>query len=151
MFLAGKDEVRKVHLERKIGMRTLDWEVMKSGAEKVISKGFVIYGASSTGKRFADYLSQMEILDRVQAVFDSDEKKWGGEVWYGYEINPPERLEAIPDDVPIVITSVFVKEIIEYLDQLGYENKCVLTAKCLKLAIHYDIMNNGADDYLKGD
>ena len=151
MFLAGKDEVRKVHLERKIGMRTLDWEVMKSGAEKVISKGFVIYGASSTGKRFADYLSQMEILDRVQAVFDSDEKKWGGEVWYGYEINPPERLEAIPDDVPIVITSVFVKEIIEYLDELGYENKCVLTAKCLKLAIHYDIMNNGADDYLKGE
>lgn len=144
--MAGGNEIRR---ESKIKMRTLDWEVMKKGASEVVSKGFVIYGASSTGKRFADYLSQMGIMGQVQAVFDSDEKKWGEEIQFGHEINPPERLEEIPDDIPVVITSVFVKEIVEYLDKLGYENKCVLTAKCLKLAIHYDIMNNGANGYLE--
>ena len=62
----------------------------------------------------------------------------------------PKKLEDIKNNITIVITSVFVKEIFEYLDGQGYE-KDILSARCFRLGIHFDIMRNSANQYLDAE
>lgn len=127
-------------------MRALDWPIMKKGAREIVQRGFVLYGASSTGDKMIDYLRDMGLLDKIVAVIDSDEKKWG-KIWNSYEVYSPKKLEDIENDITIVITSVFIKEIFEYLRGQGYENN-ILSAGCFRLGIHFDIMCVGANQYL---
>lgn len=130
-------------------MRSIDWEVMKSGGLGIISNGFVLYGASSTGNRMVDYLREMGLINKIVAVVDSDKKKCG-KVWNEYEICSPERLEEIASNIPIVITSIYIKEIFEYLDGLDYKRDAI-SARCFRLAIHFDIMKGCADKYLESN
>ena len=106
---------KKIESIRKDGtiMKTLDWIVMQKGAREIVQTGLVLYGASSTGDRMVNYLRDMGISDKIVAVIDSDEKKWG-ERWNGYEVYSPKKLEDIENNITIVITSVFVKEISEW-------------------------------------
>lgn len=130
-------------------MKIVDWTVMRNGLVKLISKGFILYGASSTGNKILDYLKDLKLLHKVVAVFDSDQRKCGRD-WNGYEIYSPERLGEFTDDIPVVITSVFIKEICEYLEGLGF-TKNIVNSRCFRLAIHYDVMNGAAVGYLDSD
>ena len=63
-------------------MRSIDWEVMKSGGLGIISNGFVLYGASSTGNRMVDYLREMGLINKIVAVIKRNVVRFGMNMRY---------------------------------------------------------------------
>lgn len=59
-------------------MKSLDWSIMQKGVAGVISSGIALYGASSSGNKFFEYLKDLGLSGLIKAVFDSDTKKIGG-------------------------------------------------------------------------
>lgn len=122
-------------------MEILDWKLMSSGLNEKINKGIILYGASGSGEKAVSILESLGLLDKIIAVLDSDEKKWGKK-WMQYEVTSPYKLDTITGDAMIVITSVYLKEIYDFLKN---ELKCshkVCSIFAFRQALHYDIMNN---------
>ncbi len=128
-------------------MEIIDWQIMNNGLNGKIDKGIVLYGASGTGERIAMLLHNLKLNNKVLAVLDSDKKKWGSK-WFGYNISNPEIIKTIPENAIIVITSVYLDEIFEYLNSKLECTQKICSGFSLKHAIHYDIINNRAD-YVK--
>lgn len=122
-------------------MKIIDWQIMNNGLNDKIDKGIVLYGASGTGERMAMLLNSLELNNKVLAVADSDEKKWGNK-WFGYKISNPEIIKTISDNAIIVITSVYLDEIFEYLNNILKCTQKICSGFSLRHAIHYDIINN---------
>lgn len=129
-------------------MCLIDWELMSCGLSEKIDKGIILYGASGTGKKMAMFLNKLGLNDRVLAVIDSDEKKWEHN-WMQYKVSNPKALNLLSKDAIIVITSVYLNEIYQFLKQ---EIKCsqkICSIFSFQLAIHYDIMNTS--NYIKDE
>lgn len=131
-------------------MRALDWRIMQKGVDGIISSCIALYGASSSGNKLIDYLKELGLTDLIKAVFDSNAEARGGGTWNGYEVLPPQKIGSLPEEVLIVISSIYVKEIFDYLESLGYRRN-ICSASCFRLAIHYDIEEGRADKYLSAE
>lgn len=119
----------------------IDWKIMSSGLNAEISNGIILYGASGSGERILLLMNELGLSDKVIAVVDSNEKKWGDN-WLGYKISNPKLINNISNKAIIVIASVYLDEIFQYLNN---ELKClqkICSRFSLIHAIHYDIMNN---------
>lgn len=123
-------------------MNIIDWHIMSNGLNKKIDDGFILYGASGAGKRMVLLLHDLGLSDKVLAVVDSDEKKWGKDFWLGYKISSPDIINAVSNDAIIVITSIHLNEIYQYLEKKMKCSNEVCSAFSLRHALHYDIMNN---------
>ncbi len=123
-------------------MKSIDWELMKNGAANVSKRRILLYGASTVGERFVKNMTTLGLASQIIAVSDSNEKKWG-EKWNGYSIIPPTKIEKYSEDILIVITSTFVAEIFQKLEEMGLKRECTGSV-CFSLAIHYDLMQNKA-------
>lgn len=122
-------------------MNIIDWYIMNHGLNKKIDRGFILYGASSVGKRMALLLCDLGLSDKVLAVVDSDERKWGGDLLQ-HKISSPNFINSISDNAIIVITSTYLNEIYEYLQEKVKCSNEICSAFSLSHAFHYDIMNN---------
>lgn len=125
-------------------MKIIDWQIMNYGLRKNINNGIILYGASLTGKKLALLLDELNLSDKVLTVVDSDEKKWGKN-WMNHKIKNPQVIENYSNSALIVITSVYLKEIAENLEN---KYKCVqrvCSVFSFRHALHYDIYNNMAD------
>lgn len=130
-------------------MCLIDWEIMSCGLSEEIDKGIILYGASGTGKKMVTLLNNLGLTDKVLAVVDSNNQKWGNK-WMQYEIQSPKALNFLSSEAIIVITSVYLSEIYYFLQS---EIKCsqrICSSFSLKHAIHYDIMNN-MSNYIKDE
>ena len=104
-------------------MNVIDWKILNCGISDELLNGFILYGASSTGEQLVLLLNELGMSGKILAVTDSDEKKWGQE-WMGYTIVSPYEINNIQDDALIVIASVYLDEILKYLqDVLKCKNK----------------------------
>ena len=125
-------------------MNVIDWKILNCGISDELLNGFILYGASSTGERLVLLLNELGMSGKILAVTDSDEKKWGQE-WMGYTIVSPYEINNIQDDALIVIASVYLDEILKYLqDVLKCKNK-VCSSFSLQHAFHYELMGNKPD------
>lgn len=124
-----------------INNNIIDWQIMSCGLKLEINNGIILYGASGSGKRIMMLMSELGLSDKVIAVVDSDEKKWGKK-WIGYEISNPEIINNISINAIIVITSVYLDEILELLQTKLYCKQRICTVFSFRHAMHYDIMNN---------
>lgn len=132
-------------------MEIIDWKLMSSGLSEEINKGIILYGASGSGERTVKFFENFGrgILDKIIAVVDSDEKKWGRK-WMQYNITSPHKLNVITSNAIIIITSVYLREIYNFLNN---ELKClhnVCSIFAFKQALHYDIINNKSN-YIKSE
>lgn len=130
-------------------MNIVDWQIMSNGLSAEINNGIILYGASGAGKKLLEFLSDLGLNNKVLAVIDSDDKKWG-ENLIQYKISSFEILTTISNNAIIVIASSYFNEIKEFLQ---YKVQClqrICNSFALKIAIHYDIMNNKAG-YIKND
>lgn len=122
-------------------MKIIDWQLMNCGLNGEISKGIILYGASGSGEKAIILLENLGLSDKIIAVVDSDEKKWGKE-WMQYKISSPYKLNAITSKAIIVIASVYLKEIYDFLkNKLNCLQK-VCTIFAFRQALHCDIMND---------
>lgn len=122
-------------------MEMLDWQIMTTGLGNKINQGIIIYGASSNGERVIMLLKQLNLNDKILAIIDSDEKKWG-KTCLGYEIKKPEIIDTFSSEVIIIIASVYLNEIFM---QLVNNYKCkqnLCSSFAFKHAIHYELMND---------
>lgn len=87
----------------------------------VKKKKFIIFGSGSAGLQLIKYL---ESKDKVGYFIDNDSRKWGTHI-ENYIIESPEKLNAEnPDDILILVSSTYYKEISMQLISMGFvENK----------------------------
>lgn len=128
-------------------MDIVDWQMMKHGFSNKIYDGFILYGASGTGERMVMLLHELGISDKIIAVVDSNEKKWGN-TWIGYKISNPEVIKSVSKNTIIIITSVYLNEILEFLQNRIQCCNNVCSAFAFRHALHYDIIN-GKSDYIE--
>lgn len=119
----------------------IDWQIMSFGLNTEIKNGVILYGASGSGKRTILLMEELGLSDKIIAVVDSDEKKWGYSCM-GYEIFNPEIINSIRSNAIIIITSVYLKEISKLLKNELYCQQKICSIFSFRQAIHYDIMNN---------
>ncbi|MCI9079048.1 MAG: hypothetical protein HFH68_09015 [Lachnospiraceae bacterium] len=130
-------------------MKVIDWQILSSGINNEVIDGFVLYGASSTGKRMIMLLRELNLYGRILAVVDSDKKKWGNK-WMGYTISSPDIINSFLKDAIIVITSVYLDEIYKFLkDKVKCQNR-VCSSFSLQHAFHYELMS-GKSSYFTED
>lgn len=127
-------------------MSLIDWEIMNDGMN-IINNGIILYGTSKLGKEIVMFLIELGMENKVIAVIDSDEKKWGHE-WIKYKIDSPFILNTLSNESIIIITSEYIKEIHDFLQKKVKCLQKICSAFSFKLAIHYDIMNDRCD-YIK--
>lgn len=122
-------------------MQIIDWNLISCGLNENINKGIILYGASGSGEKIVMLLETLGLSDKIITVTDSDEKKWGT-IWMGYEVSNPYKLNTITNEALIIITSVYLDEISNFLKN---KLKClhkVCSRFAFQQAIHYSIMNN---------
>lgn len=125
-------------------MDIIDWQIMSNGLNEEINSGIILYGASGSGEKAVMLLKELGLTDKILSVVDSDKKKWGKK-WMQYKVLSPYKLKDISSNAIIVITSVYLKEIKEFLQN---EIKCkqkICSIFSLRAALHYGIMNNKAN------
>lgn len=130
-------------------MCLIDWNIMNYGISEEIDKGIILYGASESGKKMATFLNKLGLNSKIIAVIDSDNRKWGHK-WMQYEISSPFILNSISNDTLIVITSVYLVEISEFLQKEMKCSKRMCSDFSFKYRIHYDIINN-ISNYIRNE
>lgn len=58
-------------------MEVIDWNLMNNGLSTEINNGIILYGASGAGKKLLEFLRSLGLDNKILAVVDSDDKKWG--------------------------------------------------------------------------
>lgn len=120
-------------------MEIVDWQIMKNGLDNRIYDRFILYGASGTGERMVMLMHELGIADKITAIVDSNQKKHGN-TWMGYKICSPNIIENIPKNILIIITSIYVNKIVEFIQK---NIKCcndACSGFAFRHALHYDIM-----------
>lgn len=83
------------------------------------NKQIVVFGA---GQMFKHYLGNTKKKYRPEFVVDNDSKKWNTTV-NGYKVCNPNEILNIPKEKQyVIICSIYYKEIIEQLKNMGIEN-----------------------------
>ena len=150
ILISGLDEIKELkNLDAIIITPIFDYnEIEKELKEKECNiKIISLYGTSKLGKEIVMFLIELGMENKVIAVIDSDEKKWGHE-WIKYKIDSPFILNTISNESIIIITSEYIKEIHDFLQKKVKCLQKICSAFSFKLAIHYDIMNDRCD-YIK--
>lgn len=112
----------KLVLEHKQPIPCLDRKMYRTMLEKeenfiIQPLKYVIYGASLGGRRVAEYIEYCG--GTVYAFCDSKEEKWGTIFLDREVISPMQLIEKRKEYGKIVIGSMWIKEISEYLETLG--------------------------------
>ncbi|MCI9078947.1 MAG: hypothetical protein HFH68_08495 [Lachnospiraceae bacterium] len=129
--------------------RIIDWQIMSSGLNEEINNRFILYGASGSGKRTILLIKELGLSDKIVAVVDSDEKKWG-KIWMGYKISKPEAINTFNSNVIIIVTSIYLKEILKLLQEEINCQQRICSVFSFRHSIHYDIMTNNTN-YIKSE
>lgn len=122
-------------------MEIIDWNLMSHGLSAEINNGIILYGASGAGQKLLKFLNDLGLDNKILAVADSDNKKWGYNVMQ-YKIINPKAITTISNNAIIVIASSYFNEIKEFLQ---YKVQClqrICSSFALRAAIHYDIINH---------
>ncbi|MFV3011510.1 glycosyltransferase [Clostridium botulinum] len=83
-----------------------------------LNKKIVIFGASNSGKKLLSFLKSFNF--DICYFVDNDKNKWG-KIFCDKEIKEPKILKKInKEDYIIIIGSMFIKDISEQLESLGY-------------------------------
>ena len=122
-------------------MEIIDWQILNYGINNELFNGFILYGASGTGERMIMLLRELNISDKILAVVDSNEKKWGHS-WMGYTISNPNVINSIQSSATIIIASVYLEEILNFLQNEINSPHKVCSSFSLRHAFHYELMNN---------
>lgn len=124
-------------------MGVIDWQLMCNGLNNMMDNGIILYGASKTGEDMIKFLKHLNLEGKVIAIIDSDERKWEKK-WMHYKISGPELLYTLSPDALIVITSVYLQEISEYLVTDLYCSQNISSILAFKAALHYDVYGDSA-------
>lgn len=125
-------------------MQIIDWELMNCKLSEKINKGIILYGASGSGEKTIILLKSLGLSDKIITVTDSDENKWG-KIWMGYEISSPYNLNTITSKAIIVITSIYLNEIYEFLENKLKCSQKICSRFAFQQALHYNIMNDNSN------
>lgn len=119
----------------------------------LFKRTIVLYGASSTGFRFCSYIKKFDIKDVY--LCDSNQEKWGTN-YDGTEIISPEQLKSMyqSKELTIIISSVYVREIYEFLLHLGIKSDDIFSSFSAKIGLRrYLRLHRGKfnDDFFQLD
>lgn len=132
-------------------MEVIDWNLMNNGLSTEINNGIILYGASGAGKKLLEFLRSLGLDNKILAVVDSDDKKWGrGGKEISFKISNPYILKDISSNAIVVIASAYFNEIKDFLK---YKIQClqrICSSFALKIGIHYDIINHKSS-YIEND
>ncbi len=131
-------------MKQGVYMKIIDWEILNCGINDEILRKFILYGTSSTGERIVMLLRELNMLEKILAVVDSDEKKWGHS-WMGYTISNPNVINNIQKNATIVIASVYLEEIFNFLESEINSSHKVCSSFSLQHAFHYELMNSNSN------
>lgn len=79
-----------------------------------IFNNIIDYMGLQVQEKIALRLRDLGLSDSIIAVVDSDKKKWGGS-WLKYKILSPRVIHSISFSAVIIITSIYLDEICQYL------------------------------------
>lgn len=79
-----------------------------------IFNNIIDYMGLQVQEKIALRLRDLGLSDSIIAVVDSDKKKWGGS-WLKYKILSPKVIHSICFSAVIIITSIYLDEICQYL------------------------------------
>lgn len=104
------------------GEKRVTWQYYDINADDK----YIIYATGNESKKYVDYLIKNQKYYLIDKFSDSDDKKWGT-IFCGKEVIPPKCLLELPNDMKIIIASIYYKEIYQILKILGIDSNRIVS------------------------